>query len=319
MKLDLRPIDHLPRSNDHLDIFDLMRFRRSCRSFQSRSLTTSDREELMDCVGVQTQPSNLIGSCPIRFEYLAAPLTVFPVVGAHEFLVAVAPSKYNRLSVIDVGRSLQKVVMHATRMGLATCWIGPGADHNSVVHHLGDRFNPEEDHIICVCAVGYGSWFVPLAIRLMQVYQNRRLPFASLFFSDPHFRESVDVERPPFNRFGRCYEVCQWSPSAFNSQPTRCVTAVGEDEEGKECVVRVDFYSSTKSRFYSPVALGIWCANWELGCEELGIRGHFSIVKPEERGAQDVPELPQYDISWVIGLKQTEKGVTGGLMRRHIS
>jgi hypothetical protein len=42
------------------------------------------------------------------------------VVGAHEFLVAVAPRDYDRVAVIDVGRSLQKVVTAATRAPL-TC------------------------------------------------------------------------------------------------------------------------------------------------------------------------------------------------------
>jgi len=56
----------------------------------------------------------------------------------------------------------------------------------------------------------------------------------------------------------------------------------------------------SESRFYAPVALGIWCANWETGCEALSIPGHFSVLKPEERGAQGAPELPRYDISWVL-------------------
>ena len=30
---------------------------------------------------------------------------------------------------------------HATRMGVATCWIGPGADHKSVVAKMGNRFD----------------------------------------------------------------------------------------------------------------------------------------------------------------------------------
>ena len=28
----------------------------------------------------------------------------------------------------------------AVAEGLGTCWIGPGADHESVIGHLGDRF-----------------------------------------------------------------------------------------------------------------------------------------------------------------------------------
>mmetsp|Transcript_76469 Transcript_76469/g.200626 ORF Transcript_76469/g.200626 Transcript_76469/m.200626 type:complete len:378 (-) Transcript_76469:36-1169(-) len=299
IKSGLHPSELIPLRKDDLGAFDLMRARRSCRSFQaSRSLTASDKAELMECVGRQVRGEGLLGTRPIRLAYVAAPLTVWPVVGAHEFLVAIAPREYSRLATIDVGRCLQKVVIHATRMGVATCWIGPGADQASVVRHLGaERFNDQEDHVICVCAVGYASAFVPSVIRLMQgVVQNHRLPLSSLFFADPLFQEPLDVDAPRFSAFGRCYEACQWSPSSFNAQPTRVAAVVKNNG-----VERFDFCAATTSRYYAAVALGIWCANWETGCEALGIRGHFSVLTPAERGVEGAPELPLYDISWVAG------------------
>jgi nitroreductase len=305
VKYGLRPSERLPRRRDDLDAFDLMRARRSCRSFQSRNLPPEALAELKNCVAEWSDPARTLGDRPIRFEYVAAPLTVWPVVGAHEFLVAIAPREYDRLAVIDVGRSLQKVVTQATRMGLATCWIGPGADHASILSQLGPRFDPEADHIICVCAVGYRSLFKPMSIRLIQFIQRRRLHVSSLFFADPDFRIPLDTGTPPFDRFGRCYEVCQWSPSSFNAQPTRCAAVVrGTGAEGR--VSRFDFFASTDSRFYAPVALGIWCANWETGCEALGISGRFSVLRPGERGVQGAPQLPRYDVSWLVDDRRVE-------------
>jgi hypothetical protein len=61
-----------------------------------------------------------------------------------------------------------------------------------------------------------------------------------------------------------------------------------------------DFYTSTASRFYAPVAAGIWGANWELGCESLGIPGHFALLSHEVRGRlEDDDTLPRYTLSWV--------------------
>jgi hypothetical protein len=156
VKLGLRPGEPVPSRRDDLDFFELMRSRHSCRSFQSRNLTSADREELIEVAAERSQPGQLIGTSPIRLEYIGAPLTVWPTVGAHEFFVAIAPREYDRLAIIDVGRSLQKAVLHATRMGVATCWIGPGADQTSIVTHLGDRFDADRDHVVCVCAVGTG-------------------------------------------------------------------------------------------------------------------------------------------------------------------
>jgi nitroreductase len=254
---------------------------------------------LMEAVHLNSQPNRQIGQQPIRFEYVAVPLMVWPVVGAHEFLVAIAPSEYNRLSVIDIGRSLQKIVTHATSMGIATCWIGPGADQKGIIQYLGNKFDPTRDHVICVCAVGYESMFKPLAIRLIQKLQHKRLPLSDLFFADPSFKAPLDTESEPFSDYGRCYEVCQWSPSSFNGQTTRCA-AVTERVGDQDKLLRFNFYAATMSRYYAAVALGIWCANWEAGCAALNKNGHFRILLPEKRGSEECSDLPCYDVSWVV-------------------
>ena len=299
VKYGIHPTERIPSNKTNLDAFDLMRSRHSCRSFQSRNLTAEHHAELMEAVRFHSKQNQQLGQQPIRFEYISAPLTVWPVVGAHEFLVAIAPREYNRLTVIDVGRSLQKIVLHATRMGLSTCWIGPGADQKSIDQHLGDKFDPRKDHVICVCAIGYESMYKPLFIRFMQKLQHKRLPLDELFFAAPSFKTPLSTESKPYSDYGRCYEVCQWSPSSFNGQTTRCA-AVTEQVGGQEKLIRFDFCAATTSRYYAAVALGIWCANWETGCKALNKHGHFAILSSEKRTSVAVPELPRYDVSWIV-------------------
>jgi len=298
VKFRVRPHEPLPKRNDDLGLFDLMRTRHSCRSFQTRKLTPADHDELMESVRRHSAETRL-GKSPVRFEYVSEHLTVWPTVNASEFLVAIAPLEYDRLAVMDVGRSLQKIVMDATCMGLGTCWIGPGADHKSIMQHLGDRFDPKKDHIICVCAIGYKSWFIPMFIRAFNAQvSSRRLPLSTLFFADAQMKKPLNLEAAPFNKFERTYEICQWAPSSYNGQTTRCVAVT--DKKGLE---RFDFYAVTASRYYAPVAVGIWCSNWEMGCEALGIQGHFAVLSAEERGVKDekeLPQLPRYDLSWVL-------------------
>jgi hypothetical protein len=298
VKFRLRFPERLPQRQDDLDLFDLMRVRRSCRSFQTRSLTDADYKELMESVCEHSSEA-LIGASSIRLEYISASLTVWPTVNATEFLVAIAPKKYNRLAVIDVGRTLQKIVMDATRMGLGTCWIGPGADHASIMRNLGNRFDPDKDHIICVCAIGYKSRYIPMFLRIFNAQFNRRLPLTELFYSDSSFEKPLKVSIDPFDRFGRTYEVCQWAPSSYNGQTTRCVAET--DKRGD--LNRFDFYTATSSRFYAPVAVGIWCANWELGCDALGIQGHFAKLSEQERCISHenaTIHLPRYEVSWIL-------------------
>jgi nitroreductase len=305
VKFRLRPRERRPKRNDDLGLFDLMRTRRSCRSFQTQKLTSADYNELIESVHRHSEGTR-IGRSMVRFEYISAPLTVWPTVNASQFLVAIAPLEYNRLAVMDVGRSLQKIVMDATRMGLGTCWIGPGADHKSIMQHLGERFDPKKDHIICVCAVGYKSWFVPMFIRAFNAQvSSRRLPLSTLFFADSQMKEPLNLDVYPFNRFERTYEICQWAPSSYNGQTTRCVAVTEKNGKSEDAhLVRFDFYAVTESRYYAPVAVGIWCANWEMGCGSLGLNGHFVVFSADERGVQEKKDqLPRYNISWVLDEK----------------
>ncbi len=300
VKYGMHPTERIPASNTDLNVFDLMRKRNSCRSFQSRNLSSQHHAELMEAIKHHSQQNQQLGKQPVRFEYVAARITVWPVVGAHEFLIAISSSEYNRLSIIDVGRSLQKIVLHATRMGMATCWIGPGADQESIIQHLGDKFDPTKDHVICACAIGYESMFKPFLNRLIQKLQRKRLSLSELFFTDLSFKSPLKTDSPPFNEYGRCYEVCQWSPSSYNTQTTRCA-AVTDRIEGEDRLIRFDFCAATTSRYYAAVALGIWCANWETGCVALNRRGHFAVLLPEDRGNEEFSDLPKYDVSWVVG------------------
>ena len=75
VKFRLRFPEALPQRKDDLDLFDLMRSRRSCRSFQTRKLTSADFDEFMGYVKLHSEAPTL-GKSPVRFEYASAPLTV---------------------------------------------------------------------------------------------------------------------------------------------------------------------------------------------------------------------------------------------------
>ncbi len=300
VKYKIRFPESKPKRRDNQTIFDLMRLRHSCRSYQIKKLTEEDFNELMGSVKKQlAEPS--FSQKKIRFEYISTPIRVWPVVNATEFLVAIAPKEYNRLAVMDVGRKLQKVVIDATRMGLGTCWIGPGADHKSITSQLGKKFDPEKDNIICVCAIGYESKYIPIFIKIFSTRMRKRLPVEALFFSDYKMNESIDIHHHPYNIFQRTYESCQYAPSSYNGQTTRAVVVSNENT-----VQRIDFFAVTTSRYYAAVASGIWCANWEMGCEELEIEGKFKKLGADEIDLtmeQRQKDVPVYDMSWVLNSK----------------
>ncbi|KZL19307.1 Nitroreductase family protein [Pseudovibrio axinellae] len=293
VRYGFHPAEPVPPPPNYIDVFEVMRARVSCRSFQKQALTEEHRKTILSLAQQQSRPENCLSPYPIRFEYVDNPLVVWPAVGTREFLVAIAPNAYHELAVVDVGRSLQKVVIEATRMGLATCWIGPGADHKSIIKQLGDRFVPERDHIIGVCGFGYASRYIPLSIRLITKTQRHRLDTCELFFTDTSFSHSVDLKIKAYGNLSRCFEACQWSPSSYNAQPTRAVVVAKKD-----ALIRVDFCAASHSRFYAMVALGIWAANWEAGAAALGKHGDFVELTKDQRGDGPFPDLPRYVVSW---------------------
>jgi nitroreductase len=300
VKYKIRLPESKPKRRDNQTIFDLMRLRHSCRSYQIRKLTEGDFKELIESVNKHLAEPKFSNE-KIRFEYISTSIRVWPVVNATEFLVAIAPKEYNRLAVMDVGRTLQKVVIDATRMGLGTCWIGPGADHKSITSQLGEKFNPEKDNIICVCAVGYESKYTPLFIKTFSKRMRTRLPVEALFFSDYKMNESINIHQNPYRMFQRTYESCQYAPSSYNGQTTRAVVVSNEN-----VIQRIDFFAVTTSRYYAAVASGIWCANWEMGCEELEIEGEFRRLGTDEidlTKEQKSKGIPVYDISWILNSK----------------
>jgi hypothetical protein len=305
IKAGIRPPEPLPKQKKGLDPFDLMRSRHSCRSFQLRYLKPEHYDELISLVNkINTPESNeLHHRTTVRLEYVRAPLTVWPAVNAREFLIAFTSKEYNRQSVIEAGYTLQKIVIELTRMGLGTGWIGSGADQSSIEKNLGDRFNPEKDHILCVCAVGYESIWKPLLVRIINLILYGRRPIPELFCLDREGpAEKFNPGARPFAQFGRTFEICQWSPSSYNGQTTRTAAVIRKSQEdGYSQLKRFDFFTATASRYYAPIALGIWCANWELSCRAAGQNGHFQIVSREERenSRTCAPENAIYDISWI--------------------
>lgn len=270
VKYGIHPAERLPEPRHDATVFDLVRARHSCRSFQRRVLTDTDREAVLESARRHLAAPRLT-EAPIRLEYVAAPVTVWPTVNAGEFLIAIAPKQYAHANVMDVGFTLQRVVLDATARGLGTCWIGPGADQDSMAAALGDRFDPRRDHIICLAAIGYRSAYLPLFIRIFNARtSSTRKDTSRLFFTDGAMQHPLDVDAEPYASLGRTYEVCQWSPSSYNGQTTRGVVTADDQQ-----VTQIDFYAVTRSRYYAMIAVGIWASNWDLGTRATGHPGWF--------------------------------------------
>jgi len=107
---------------------------------------------------------------------------------------------------------------------LSSCWIGPGADQLSIEQKLGNQFDSDKDHIVCLCAVGYKSNYIPLFIRIFNSLMSRRLPLSELFYADSDFKQPLNISRKQFAPYGRNFEICQMIMHCGN---TKCICING--------------------------------------------------------------------------------------------
>lgn len=263
VKYQIHPEEAIPKRVTYKDMFHVMRERKSCRSYQNKKLSAEDLGFVKRIIDEEITDANAIAEFGdgIKFMYADGHLNVWPVV-------------------------------NATEAGIATCWIGPGADHRSIAKLLGKNYDEKKHHILCVCAIGYASKYVPLLIRGMSARMRRRHPLETLFLYDDVYSQNLIDKEKILEVYGEIFKACQWAPSSFNAQPTRClITRHGSSP-------RFDFFTIKESRHYSPVAAGIWLANWELGCYARGIKGDFTFESPSESMKQD-DGYQHYEVSWI--------------------
>lgn len=290
IKLRLVALPDLTPSPRTGDAFALMRARRAVRSFQPRKLDNIDRAFVTERIEHHTalDSAHAIAQGRMRAVLLDAPLPVWPSVNAQSFIVVLGPKTYDRLAVIEAGRAVQHVVNEAVARGLATCWIGPGADHAHVTAALGADFDADRDHILCVVAIGYESRYKPMFIRLAALAGKRRKPVMDLAFDEAPGLPAP-MKRAPFKALAPAVEAVRWAPSSYNSQTSRMIF-VCEDSK----LLKVQFCAAEGSRYYAPLALGIWCANWETGVEALDQRGRWRALDAPRHIAGGLV----HDVTW---------------------
>lgn len=264
--------------------------RRTTRAFHPVPLSDTHRTLVQDRLEFHTaiDSAEAIAQGRMRAVLVEKPLVVFPGYGAQSFIVVLGPKTYDRLSVIEAGRAVQHVVNEATAAGIATGWIGPGAQRASVQAALGDAFDGARDHVLCVVALGYPARYVPLFLRVAALSGAKRKPLADLIFEEAPGLPAP-LTRAPYKALLPAFEACRRAPSSYNAQSTRMILSATEKE-----VTKAQICALEGSQYYAPLALGIWCANWETAMEALGQPGRWVRLE----AARPIAGGLVHDLSW---------------------
>ena len=266
------------------NIMELIRTRRSVRTYDGTSLTPDDAEKLSAFMSKTENPYGI----PITFTLLDAKkqkLSCPVVIGTDLFLGA----KVKRVPHAEeaAGFSLEMLILYAQSLDIGTVWIGGTMDRSAFQRAM----ELESDEIMpCVTPLGYIAKKMSVREAMMRkgVKADTRLPFEKLFFDKafdkPMTKEKAGVLADPL-------EAVRLAPSAVNKQPWRIVIAENA----------AHFYLKRNKGFISDavgdmqkIDLGIALCHFTLSAKEKGIDTAFTLSDPNLTTEPDTEYIATY-------------------------
>lgn len=243
-----------------MNMMELIRTRKSVRTFDGSLLTEEDRKALEDYTKTITNPYEI----PVSFVFLDAVehrLSSPVINGEHLYVAGKVPKVPHCEEAF--GYSFEQFVLYAWSRGIGTTWIG-GTMKRELFEKAADT--GDDEFMPIVSPLGYPAQEkAEVDIKLRDsVHGDERLPASELFF-DSDFRT-------PLQEKSELLEAVRWYPSAANMQPCRVV------RDGKA----YHFYEKHAEGYKRNVA-------WDVQRIDLGIaichfmtvtNGKFSITDP---------------------------------------
>lgn len=269
---------------EHIE--DLVRGRRSVRTFDGNALSLEDKEKLQQFMSSIENPFGI----KIQFSMLSAAASGLKspvIVGTDSFV----GGKVKRIPHAEeaFGYSMEMLVLYAQSLGIGTTWIGGTMDRSAFERAMQLE---ADEKMPCVTPVGYPAPKMSLRESMMRkgVRADDRVPFETLFFdgsfSNPLKEEKAGSLRKPL-------EMVRLAPSAVNKQPWRVLVA---DH-------MVHFYEKSSKGFVSDavgdmqkIDLGIALCHFALAAQEQGLSLAFSMEAP----SVSCPEDYQYIASFTV-------------------
>ncbi len=277
---------------------DIIRMRHSCRSYRDIPLLENDRTGLEEFIKQRiTGPFGsfaefiLIAAVPSDSDVLKGLGTYGFIRNPAAFIVGILKDELQNLE--DFGYSMERIILHATEMGLGSCWLGGSFKRSSFAEKAGIK---GEEVIPAVASIGYTADRKTLTDRLIRSFagSDNRKSRNELFFCDNKGR----LDAYPENVYKKALDMVRLAPSASNKQPWRIVK-----EDGKNIFHFFLERTPGYNRNVKPsgradlqrVDMGIAMCHFECAAIELGLKG---LWNREITAGIKCPETWEYSITW---------------------
>lgn len=278
----------------HKSFIDLIQARNSCRSYAGQEIE-GVKMNLLNAFIADIHSEAAEKSIHARFQIVTRQVgsakaqgkmgTYGFISGANAFLVGILPK--SEAIVEQFGLLFEKIVLFATSLGLATCWLG-GSFSRADFQLQADL--SEQEFIPIVSPIGYARDRRTLFDQLVRLTagSGARKPWSELFFNSSPLQP---LDRDAAGAYAVPLDMVRLGPSASNKQPWRVI----KDPDG------FGFYLS-RTRGYRVAGydiqrndLGIAMCHFELTCRELELPGRWEV-----REARNSSDDLQYIVSWTL-------------------
>ena len=252
------------------ELMEIIKGRKSVRSFDEKPLSTEDRNQLVQYMETVTNPFGI----PVNFVLLDAKENGLssPVLTGETLYVAGKVKKGNYADVA-FGFSFEKLVLFAWSLGIGTTWIG-----GTMKRELFERAAglSEDEMMPCMSPIGYPAKKRSVRETMMRkgVGADSRLNADKLFF-DRIWGIPLDVSGSEDLR--KLVEMVRWAPSAVNKQPWRIIAENGSfhfyEKQDKG-------YVSEKTGDLQKIDVGIALCHLVSGMEEQGKNPDVVVQNP---------------------------------------
>lgn len=198
-----------------MDTMELIRTRKSVRTFDGKGVSEEDREKLSAYIRSIDNPYHI----PVGFMILGAKkhgLSSPVISGEHLYITAKVPKTEHCEEAF--GYAFEKMVLYAWSLGIGTTWIGGTMKREVFEREAGVT---EGEIMPCVSPLGYPAKnrsVKEIAMRAA-IRADKRLPSDELFFENdfdtPLHTDDTAVQD--------ALEAVRLAPSAVNRQPWRIV------------------------------------------------------------------------------------------------
>jgi len=205
-------------------IFKTIQMRHSVRTYDPRPIEAGKLSELRDFMD-----ANIVGpfgntvnckitSLPADSESeLKKYVSYGNVTGARYFIAGCVKKSPHAME--DFGYCMEKNILHATSLGLATVWLGGSLNRSTFAAALSCT---DDDLIPAITPLGYAADRRSMMDRVIKTLSGgkKRKDFGELFFSGS---DSVPLDKSVCGAYTEVLEAVRLAPSARNLQPWRII------------------------------------------------------------------------------------------------